>query len=409
MAKKAKAAAKRLSLCPTEVKNKALSNMADTIEKNRELILIENLKDVEMAKFRKVRSSLIDRLLLNHNRIEDMTECLREIAELPDPIGKIIDTWTRPNGLIIGKMRVPLGVVAVIYESRPNVTSDIAGICLKSGNSVILRGGSDAMNSNIVIGKILRDAYIEAGIPEDAVQVVESTSRESTLELIQLRDYIDVLIPRGGAELIKTVEDNAKVPVIKYGEGNCHIYIEKDADLEDAVKIVMNAKTQRPGVCNALDKLLIHEDIAENFLTPIISRLESSGVEIRGCKRSKKMIPKIKNATEADWYKEYLDLILSIKIVKNLEEAIVHINKYGTKHSDSILTSNFEKAWRFIKEIDSAAVYWNASTRFTDGNQFGLGAEMGISTQKLHSRGPMSVDQMTSTKYFILGYGQIRK
>jgi glutamate-5-semialdehyde dehydrogenase len=409
IANKAKAAAKRLSLCPTEVKNEALYYMADAIEKNSEYILTENLKDVRMAKSRKVRSSLIDRLLLNKNRIEDMAECLREIAELPDPIGKIIDTWTRPNGLVIGKMRVPLGVVAVIYESRPNVTSDIAGICLKSGNSVILRGGSDAMNSNLVIGKILRDAYIEAGIPVDAVQVVESKSRETTLELMKLRDYIDVLIPRGGAELIKIVEDNAKVPVIKYGEGNCHIYIEKDADFEQAVKIVINAKTQRPGVCNALDKLLIHEDIAENFLPLIVSRLESSGVEVRGCRKSTDILPKIKNATEVDWYKEYLDLIISIKIVKNIEEAIEHINKYGTKHSDSILTSNFEKAWRFIKEIDSAAVYWNASTRFTDGNQFGLGAEVGISTQKLHSRGPMSVDQMTSTKYFILGYGQVRK
>jgi glutamate-5-semialdehyde dehydrogenase len=409
MAKKAKVASQLLSLLSTDVKNRALLKMAEALVKNSERILEANAQDVKAAKARGVRPALLDRLILTEKRINSMSQCLRETAELPDPIGEIIKTSTRPNGLIISQIRVPLGVVAIIYESRPNVTSDIAGICLKSGNAVILRGGSDAMNSNIIIGDILREAASSSGVPIDAIQVVSTKERSATIELMQLREYIDVLIPRGGAELIKVVKDNAKVPLIEYGEGNTHTYVAEDADLENAIDIVINAKTQRPGVCNALDKLLVHEAISKTFLPSVISNLRKSNVKVKGCEITREIVPDVELATEEDWYKEYLDLIISVKVVKNLTEAINHINKYGTQHSDAILSASFEKAWRFIKEVDSATTYWNASIRFTDGNQFGLGAEVGISTQKLHARGPMGAEHMTTTKYFILGHGQIRE
>jgi len=409
IAKRAKVASQLLSLLSTGVKNDALLKMAEALAKNSERILEANAQDVEVAKARGVRLALLDRLILTEKRISGMSQCLRETAVLPDPIGEIIKTSTRPNGLIIGQIRVPLGVVALIYESRPNVTSDIAGICLKSGNAVILRGGSDAMNSNIVIGDILREAASSSGVPIDAIQVVSTKERSATIELMQLREYIDVLIPRGGAELIKVVKDNAKVPLIEYGEGNNHIYVAEDADLENAIDIVINAKTQRPGVCNALDKLLVHESISTTFLPSVISSLRKSNVKVKGCELTREIVPDVELATEEDWSKEYLDLIISVKVIKNLTEAINHINKYGTQHSDAILSASFEKAWRFIREVDSATTYWNASIRFTDGNQFGLGAEVGISTQKLHARGPMGAEQMTTTKYFILGHGQIRE
>jgi glutamate-5-semialdehyde dehydrogenase len=309
---------------------------------------------------------------------------------------------------MIGQLRVPLGVVGVIYESRPDVTSDAAGICIKSGNAVILRGGSDAINSNLTIGNVLRDALTGTGVPEDAIQVISSTERSVAEEFMRMREYVDVLIPRGGADLIKTVIEKAKIPVIETGTGNCHVYVEEDADLEKAVPIIVNAKCQRPGTCNAAEKLLVHAKIAERFLPIAVAALRKEGVEIRGDAKTLKIIPDAKPATEEDWYTEYLDLIMGVKVVKGLDEAIAHINKYSTKHSESILTSNFEKALRFIREVDSAAVYWNASTRFTDGNQFGLGAEIGISTQKLHARGPMSVQHLTTTKYFVFGSGQVR-
>jgi glutamate-5-semialdehyde dehydrogenase len=409
MAKRAKVASRLLSLLSTDVKNRALLKMAEALVKNSQRILEANANDVEVAKARGVRPALLDRLILTKKRINGMSQCLRETAELPDPVGEIIKTWTRPNGLVIGQIRVPLGVVALIYESRPNVTSDIAGICLKSGNAVILRGGSDAMNSNILIGDILREAASSSGVPIDAIQVVSTKERSATIELMQLREYIDVLIPRGGAELIKVVKDNAKVPLIEYGEGNNHTYVAEDADLENAIDIVINAKTQRPGTCNALDKLLVHEAISKTFLPNVISSLRKSNVKVKGCELTQEIVPDVELATEEDWFKEYLDLIISVKVVKDLTEAINHVNKYGTQHSDAILSSSFEKAWRFIREVDSATTYWNASIRFTDGNQFGLGAEVGISNQKLHARGPMSAEQMTTTKYFILGYGQIRE
>ena len=407
--KKAKAASYQLAKFSTDVKNTALCRMANALEANADRILAANKKDSEAARAKGLKLALLDRLALDKRKIENMARCLREVSALPDPVGDIVNSWTRPNGLIIGQLRVPLGVVGVIYESRPDVTSDAAGICIKSGNAVILRGGSDAINSNVTIGEVLRDALLSANIPVDAVQVVKSTDRDAAEELMRMREYVDVLIPRGGANLIKTVVEKARVPVIETGTGNCHIYVEEDADLEKAVPIIVNAKCQRPGTCNAAEKLLVHQNIAENFLPKAIAALRAEGVEVRGDKQTIKIVPDVKPATQEDWSTEYLDLIIGVKVMKDLNDAVAHINKYGTKHSESILTANFEKATCFMREVDSAAVYWNASTRFTDGNQFGLGAEIGISTQKIHARGPMSVQHLTTTKYCILGSGQIRK
>ncbi|MCD6089835.1 glutamate-5-semialdehyde dehydrogenase [Candidatus Bathyarchaeota archaeon] len=407
--KKAKAASYELARLPTETKNQALLNMADALEENTSEILNANEKDVKASREKGVKETLLDRLILNEKRISKMAQCLREVASLPDPVGEIVRTWVRPNGLIIGQLRVPLGVVAVIYESRPDVTSDASGICLKSGNAVILRGGSDAINSNLAIGKVLSEAAVDSGIPEGAIQVVPITERSAAIELMKMRDYVDVLIPRGGAGLIRAVVENAKVPVIETGTGNCHVYVEEDADLEMAIKVVINAKCQRPGTCNAAEKLLVHRKIASKFIPMIVEALRKHGVEVRGCEETRKVVPDVIPATEEDWYTEYLDLIIAIKVVDGLEEAINHINKYGTKHSDAIITSDFNKALRFIRDVDSAAVYWNASTRFTDGNQYGLGAEIGISTQKMHARGPMSVQHLTTVKYFILGRGHVRE
>ena len=407
--KKAKTASYELARLPTETKNQALLNMADALEENTSEILNANEKDVKASREKGVKEALLDRLVLNEKRISKMAQCLREVASLPDPVGEIVRTWIRPNGLIIGQLRVPLGVVAVIYESRPDVTSDASGICLKSGNAVILRGGSDAINSNLAIGKVLSEAAVDSGIPEGAIQVVPITERSAAIELMKMRDYVDVLIPRGGAGLIRAVIENAKVPVIETGTGNCHVYVEEDADLEMAIKVVINAKCQRPGTCNAAEKLLVHRKIASKFIPMIVEALRKHGVEVRGCEETRKIVPNVIPATEEDWYTEYLDLIIAIKVVDGLEEAINHINKYGTKHSDAILTSDFNKALRFIRDVDSAAVYWNASTRFTDGNQYGLGAEIGISTQKMHARGPMSVQHLTTVKYFVLGRGHVRE
>lgn len=406
---KAKAASIELAKLSAETKNTAICRMANALEANSKKILTANKTDVEAAKAKGLKTALLDRLALDQHKIETMAKELREVSALADPIGTIISTWTRPNGLIISQVRVPFGVIGVIYESRPNVTSDSAGICIKSGNAVILRGGSDALNSNVAIGDVLRDALSGTKVPVDAIQVVNSPDRKVAEELMRMREYIDVLIPRGGADLIKTVVETSRIPVIETGTGNCHVYVEEDADLEKATPIIINSKCQRPGTCNAAEKLLVHSKIAEQYLPIVIAALKKEGVEIRGDQKTKTIVAGVKLATEKDWYTEYLDLIIGVKVVKGLEEAIAHINKYGTKHSDSILTTNFDKAMRFIREIDSAAVYWNASTRFTDGNQFGLGAEIGISTQKLHARGPMSVQHLTTTKYVILGNGQIRK
>ncbi|MCL2359756.1 glutamate-5-semialdehyde dehydrogenase [Candidatus Bathycorpusculum sp.] len=406
---KAKATTFEMGKLSATAKNTALLNMANALENNTEKILEANKLDVEAAKARGLKVSLLDRLSLDQKKIQTMANELREVAALPDPVGAIISTWTQPNGLIISQIRVPLGVVGVIYESRPNVTSDAAGICIKSGNAVILRGGTDALNSNVTIGEILRDALTSAGIPRDAIQIINSPERSAAEELMGMRRYIDVLIPRGGADLINTVVEKSRIPVIETGTGNCHIYIEEDANLEKATPIIINAKVQRPGVCNAAEKLLIHKNIAQNYLPSIITELRRNGVEVRGDEKTCKIVPDIKTTTEQDWYTEYLDLIIAIKIVDNLNEAITHINKYSTHHSDSILTQDFIKATQFLKEVDSAAVYWNTSTRFTDGNQFGLGTEIGVSTQKLHARGPMSLQHLTTTKYIVISDGQIRK
>lgn len=406
---KAKAASVEMAKLSADAKNTAICRMANALEANVQKILAANKADVEAAKAKGLKAALLDRLALDEKKVQTMAKELREVSSLPDSIGAILSSWTRPNGLIISQVRVPLGVVGIIYESRPNVTADSAGICIKSGNAVILRGGSDALNSNVAIGEVLRDALAGTNVPVDAVQVVNSPERKVAEELMGMRGYIDVLIPRGGADLIKTVVEKSRIPVIETGTGNCHIYVEEDADLEKATPIVINAKCQRPGTCNAAEKLLVHSKIARRYLPIVIAELRKNGVEVRGDEETRKIVPDVKAAIEQDWGNEYLDLIMGVKVVKNLDEAIAHINKYGTHHSDSILTANFDKALQFIREVDSAAVYWNASTRFTDGNQFGLGAEIGISTQKLHARGPMSVQHLTTTKYVVLGSGQIRK
>jgi glutamate-5-semialdehyde dehydrogenase len=407
--KKAKIASTQLAKTSTGQRNKALLVMADSLERNCNEILAANQKDVEAARARGVKEALIDRLILDKRRVTSMASTLREVAEMPDPLNEIVKTWTRPNGLIIGQLRVPLGVIGIIYESRPDVTSEASGLCIKSGNAIILRGGSDAINSNMAIGNALRAALEETGLTKDIIQVVPVTERSYAEQLMKMRDYIDVLIPRGGANLIKTVVEKSTVPVIETGTGNCHIYVEEDADLTRAIDIVINAKCQRPGTCNATEKLLVHKNVAKQFLPKVVSALNLKGVEVRACKKTMQLLPNLKPAVEEDWGTEYLDLIIAIKIVEGIDEAIAHINKYGTMHSESILTADFNKALKFIREIDAAAVYWNASTRFTDGNQFGLGAEIGISTQKLHARGPMSAQHLTTTKFFILGRGHIRQ
>jgi glutamate-5-semialdehyde dehydrogenase len=409
MCVRAKSAAYEMGKLSAETKNNALNKMADALEAHVAEILAANKIDTQEAKIKGLKASLLDRLSLDQRKIQTMAKELREVAALPDPIGTVLATWTRPNGLIISQIRVPMGVVGVIYESRPNVTSDSAGICIKSGNAVILRGGSDALHSNVAIIKVLRDALVPTEVPSDAVQIINSTSRKDTEELMIMREFIDVLVPRGGADLIKTTIEKSCIPVIETGTGNCHIYVEENADLTKATPIVINAKVQRPGVCNAAEKLVVDSKIAKAYLPEVIAELRKNGVEVRGDEATRRIVSDVKAATEQDWYTEYLDLIISVKVVEGLDEAISHINKYGTHHSDSIITKDFDKATRFLKEVDSAAVYWNASTRFTDGNQFGLGAEIGISTQKLHARGPMSVQHLTTTKYVVLGDGQIRK
>ncbi|MCW4034299.1 MAG: glutamate-5-semialdehyde dehydrogenase [Candidatus Bathyarchaeota archaeon] len=407
--RKAKAASVQLAQLSSEQKNKALCKMGDLLEQNCTQILEANQEDVQAARAKGVKEALIDRLVLDKGRVEAMASDLRGLTKLTDPVNEIVKTWTRPNGLIIGQIRVPLGVIGIIYESRPNVTSEASGLCIKSGNAIVLRGGSDAINSNMAIGNALRAALKATGINEDAIQVVPITDRAAAEKLMTMRKYIDVLIPRGGANLIKTVVEKATIPTIETGTGNCHIYVEPDADLKRAIDIVINAKCQRPGVCNAAEKLIVQKDVDKKFLFDMVSALNLNGVEVRACEKTMKLMPNLKPAVEEDWYTEFLDLIIAVKIVENIDEAIAHINKYGTKHSDSILTADFNKALKFIREVDSAAVYWNSSTRFTDGNQFGLGAEMGISTQKLHARGPMSTEQLTTTKFFILGRGHIRE
>lgn len=408
LGKRSKLAAAKLGIMGQDQRNKGLLSAADMLETFAAFLLEENQKDIENAKKNGMKASLVDRLMLTNDRIQGIAEGLRQIVDLEDPLGEVESMKTRPNGLVIGKKRVPLGVVGIIYESRPNVTADAFGLCLKSGNATILRGGSDCINSNKAIVKVLREALKKSGIVEDAVLLVEDTDRAVARDMMKLNQYIDVLIPRGGAGLIKTVVENSTVPVIETGTGNCHIYVDEFADIDMAVEIIDNAKTQRLGVCNACESLVIHEKIAEKALPIISERLFSKGVEMRGDENACALISAILPATEEDWGTEYLDKIISVKTVSSIEEAISHINCYNTGHSEAIVTSNYENAMKFHNEIDAAAVYVNASTRFTDGFEFGFGAEIGISTQKLHARGPMGLKELTTTKYIIFGNGQIR-
>lgn len=408
-AQAAKQAAAKLAITSTAVKNAALLAMAAALEAQQAEILAANERDMTAAAAKGMKSSMLDRLKLTAERISGMADGLRQVAGLADPVGNVIDGKTLPNGLHITKIRVPLGVIGIIYEARPNVTADAAGLCLKSGNAVILKGGSEAMESNKTVAAILAQAAEGAGIPAGSIQFIDTSDRQAVQDLIQMNGLVDVVIPRGGAGLIQAVVRNASVPVIETGAGVCHTYVDKDADVEMAMKIAFNAKVQRPSVCNAMETLLVHKDIADKFLPMMLMMYNSSAVEIRGDEAVQEYSGQVHPATEEDWSTEYGDLRLSVKIVDSIEEAMAHIAKYGTGHSECIVTNNYQAAQLFQYTVDAAAVYVNASTRFTDGNEFGFGAEIGISTQKLHARGPMALPELTSTKYLINGNGQVRK
>ena len=407
-AQKASLAARKLAVISSADKNKALMAMATALENKTQIILQENAIDMDNARKKKLSDALLDRLLLTSERIEQMAQGLRQIANLNDPVGNGIMSMRRPNGLDIRCIRVPLGLVGIIYEARPNVTADAIGLCLKSGNGVILRGGSEAIHSNVVLSSVLAEAAYNAGMPEGCIQFVKITDHEAVDIMMRLNKYIDVIIPRGGAGLIKRVVEHSTVPVIETGVGICHIYVDSESDADMATKIIINAKTSRPAVCNAIETVLIHQDSANEFLLKICQALKEHKVEIRGCEKCLKLYSDIKPATDDDWSTEYGDLILSIKIVNNIDEAIEHINTFGSGHSEAIITTNYNNALKFQRLIDAAAVYVNASTRFTDGNEFGFGAEIGISTQKLHARGPMGLEALTTMKYLIYGEGQVR-
>ena len=401
-------ASRKLSRVTEAEKNKALLRMAEELERNCKFLIEENSKDVVKAKKAGISKAMLDRLTLKQSTIEQMAKGLREVAMLPDPVGKIISMWRRPNGLLVGKMRIPLGVIGIIYESRPNVTVDAAALCLKSGNAVILRGGSESIKSNLAIASVLQKVLKETSIPADAIQVIPVTDREAVAEMLQQEDYIDLIIPRGGEELIRAVVAQSRIPVIKHYKGVCHIFVDASADIDMAIDICLNAKTQRPGVCNAMETLLVHKDIAGKFLPMAANKLKKAGVVIRGCEKTKSILKKIEKAGEDDWYAEYLDLILAVKVVENIDEAIAHIEKYGSLHTESIITADYANSQRFLNEVNSSTVMVNASTRFSDGFELGLGAEIGISTTKLHAFGPMGLEELTTTKFIIYGNGQVR-
>jgi glutamate-5-semialdehyde dehydrogenase len=408
MGEKAVAASRITAGLKINEKNNALLTIADYIVKESDYIIAENNKDIEAGIAADMKQGLLDRLRLTPGRIEAMAEGIREVVALPDPVGEVLSMWERPNGLRIGQKRVPLGVIGIIYESRPNVTLDAFGLCFKAGNTVILKGGSDAINSNKAIVKVIKTALTSVGISEDCISLIESTDRAVTTELMHLNQYVYVLIPRGGAGLIKAVVNNATIPVIETGTGNCHVYVDASADFEMALDIIENAKTQRIGVCNACESLLVHKDVADEFIPLLAERLFKHEVEIRGDEKSRILVPQIVEATEEDYSTEYLDYIVSLKVVESIDEAIKHINDHNTGHSEAIVTNDYNNSQKFLDEVDAAAVYVNASTRFTDGFEFGFGAEIGISTQKLHARGPMGLKELTTTKYIIYGNGQIR-
>ncbi len=410
IAKNAQDSSRLMFKVSSQLKNGVLKSMAQALMRKKSEILAANKKDIVQAKARGLASAFIDRLTLNEKRIKEMSWALLEIAKLADPVGRVIRAWRRPNGLWIKKVRVPIGVIAIIYESRPNVTADCIGLCFKSGNSVFLRGGSEALNSNIAIYKVLKSALAKFDIPENIINIVTTSDRHAVDTLLKLNNYIDLVIPRGGEELINKVARLSRIPVIKHYKGICHVYVDEWADLNMAQDICFNAKVQRPGVCNAMESMLVHEDVAIRFLPGMIKKFREAGVEVRGCEMTRKIIKSgIKKATDKDYHTEYLDLIVSVKVVKSLSEAIAHINHYGSHHSDSIISDNTKNSKEFLQQVDSACVYVNASTRFTDGNQFGMGAEIGISTDKLHARGPMALEELTTYKYKVFGSGQIRK
>lgn len=408
LGKKAKIASRELATASEGLKNAALAAIADAVVARADTILVANALDIEAARRADIGEALLDRLMLNPERLAEIADAVREIAALRDPVGEVVKGWKRPNGLKINLVRVPLGVVGMIYEARPNVTVDAAALCVKTGNAVILRGGSVAINSCLALTNVIAEAVTRAGLPENSIQSIASTDRAAATELMGLSGYVDVLVPRGGASLIQSVVKNATVPVIETGVGNCHIYVNKDADLDMAEEIILNAKCQRPGVCNAAESLVIHKDVAAAFIPRVASSLDAAGVTMVGDAVARGLHDKIRPGTEEDWGTEYLALKLSIKTVDGLDAAIAHINTYGSGHSEAIITKDYSAAQRFTDEVDAAAVYVNASTRFTDGGQFGLGAEIGISTQKLHVRGPMGLEALTSTKYIVFGNGQVR-
>ena len=406
--RRAKEAAGALANLSTELKNQTLMAMADRIEARQDFLLAENAKDTAYAGEKGLSKAVIDRLTLNPQRVAAMAAGLRDIVGLPDPVRQVTRRWERPNGLKVGKMRIPLGVITIIYEARPNVTADAASLCIKSGNAVILKGGSEAKFSNQAIGDVLRDACVQAGAPEDAVQVVASTDRAMIHELLKLEEYVDLVIPRGGEELIRFVVANSLVPVVKHYKGVCHVYVDSDADLDMAERISLNAKVQRPSVCNAMETLLVHEAVAPRFLPGVVDKLRESGVEVRGCETTRALVAGVSPASEADWHEEYLDLVLAVRVVADMDEAIEHIRKYGSDHTETIVTGDRGKAEDFVARVNSSAVLVNASTRFNDGGELGLGAEIGISTSKIHAFGPMGLEELTSTKFFVFGDGQVR-
>jgi len=408
-AKEAKESSRFIAKASTDLKNKIIVRMADYLKQNKDELIKANRIDVENAQKKGISKALIDRLTLTEKRIDEMIKGLQEVVALPDPVGEITKMWLRPNGMQVGKMRVPIGVIGVIYEARPNVTVDVTGLCLKAGNSVVLRGGSEAINSNIALVKILKEALKDEGMHEGVVTYIDISQREAVLEMIKLEGIIDLIIPRGGEGLIRTVTENSRIPVLKHYKGVCHVFVDRDADLAMAEEICFNAKVQRPATCNAMETMLVDENIAKKFLPNMLKKFEDAGVELKGCLKTKKIYPKVKDVKEEDFYQEYLDLVLNVKVVKNIDEAIEHITKYGSAHSDSIVTKDYNKAMKFLKEVDSSAVFVNASTRLNDGYQFGLGAEIGISTDKIHARGPMGLEELTCTKFIVFGNGQIRQ
>lgn len=408
IADEALAASRRLARMPETVKNAALLRMADELTWRSEFIMAENKRDVTLARDKGLSPAMIDRLTITEATIQSMAQGLREVAALPDPVGKVTSMWRRPNGLMVGRMRIPLGVIGIIYESRPNVTVDASALCLKSGNAVILRGGSEAIHSNLAIASILQDVLEQSPLPGKSIQVIPFTEREAVSTMLQLDEQIDLIIPRGGEELIRAVVAQSKIPVIKHYKGVCHIFVDESADLEMAVRIAHNAKVQRPGVCNALETLLVHKDIAKEFLPRVAESLQKAGVFLKGCEKTRNILKNIEEATEEDWSTEYLELILAVRVVDSMDDAIAHIEKYGSLHTESIITRDYANSQRFLNEVNSSTVLVNASTRFSDGFELGLGAEIGISTTKLHAFGPMGLEELTTSKFIIYGDGQIR-